>query len=704
MSGTPKIISPGTPPLLWSSVEEAFRNINQNFNDIYATIQSDGSTQVVNFSQLYDDVSPAIINTYQLGTPTQSWKKLYVSGYNDISSDEDNGVWIGLAQIKDDSTAIVLPAGSRVGADLIIDSEKTFWKTIQVDSENFVEATVFSDTLNINSGTAMQIVVDSGAESITFNNTGVTGLAAGAGTAISSAIGNVTISNTGVLTLDNTSVLPAGLPAGSGISVDASTGNINITNTGVLNIDAGFGITVSRDNATGVVTVSNSAPAQVAFRTIRVSGSSDLVADSTSDTLVVQAGYGMVITTSEIVNDTLVLAVDQNLDILGSVFANDSSVMVDAVEQKIYAEGGFIGDIQGSVFGDDSGKIIDSVENKVYGDVYASVYSDGSVLLVDANTGKIVGPLNSTDGINSVIMDTVSGLQIVSTSLVDIQGAAGAQIGIGAGTSGNITIGSGTNQTIISGTLMAPTIDTTDSSAINIVPSVNCNSDLIVGGDILPNTDLGGNLGSPTNQWKSLYVSSSTIFIGGVPITVEGGQLSVNGSTVIGGGGGGPVTWNDVTGKPTFAAVATSGDYTDLLNPPSIPSLGSITFVGTVIDSNDSSAITFTPAVVLNSDLTIENDLIVDNDATVSGTLNVSALNVTGAITSQGSGTPELFSDNEILLTAGTRVEISSSPLKMASYTTDERDAISPTNGDVIYNTTTNKFQGYAGGTWVDLH
>jgi hypothetical protein len=39
------------------------------------------------------------------------------------------------------------------------------------------------------------------------------------------------------------------------------------------------------------------------------------------------------------------------------------------------------------------------------------------------------------------------------------------------------------------------------------------------------------------------------------------------------------------------------------------------------------------------------------------------------------------------------------------SLTTTQRNAlVAPANGDLFYNTSTNKFQGYAGGSWVDLH
>ena len=46
-----------------------------------------------------------------------------------------------------------------------------------------------------------------------------------------------------------------------------------------------------------------------------------------------------------------------------------------------------------------------------------------------------------------------------------------------------------------------------------------------------------------------------------------------------------------------------------------------------------------------------------------------------------------------------------SSTMQLGAMSTATRDALVGTaNGMVIYNTTTNKFQGYAAGAWVDLH
>tara|TARA_B100000949_G_scaffold89894_1_gene80297 strand:+ start:1999 stop:2262 length:264 start_codon:yes stop_codon:yes gene_type:complete len=42
--------------------------------------------------------------------------------------------------------------------------------------------------------------------------------------------------------------------------------------------------------------------------------------------------------------------------------------------------------------------------------------------------------------------------------------------------------------------------------------------------------------------------------------------------------------------------------------------------------------------------------------------------------------------------------------LVLPRLTTDQRNNISVVDGMVIYNTTTNKFQGIANGVWVNLH
>ena len=44
-----------------------------------------------------------------------------------------------------------------------------------------------------------------------------------------------------------------------------------------------------------------------------------------------------------------------------------------------------------------------------------------------------------------------------------------------------------------------------------------------------------------------------------------------------------------------------------------------------------------------------------------------------------------------------------SDSFSVPTLTTTQRDALSATNGMVVYNTSTNKFQGYENGSWSNL-
>jgi hypothetical protein len=85
-------------------------------------------------------------------------------------------------------------------------------------------------------------------------------------------------------------------------------------------------------------------------------------------------------------------------------------------------------------------------------------------------------------------------------------------------------------------------------------------------------------------------------------------------------------------------------------------------------------------------------------------------MNVTGSITASAfatnlAGIPELQSPSSLKLTAqsGT-VQITTSSLRLATFTDAQTSSLVASNGDIIYNSTTHKFMGYANGTWVALN
>ena len=143
------------------------------------------------------------------------------------------------------------------------------------------------------------------------------------------------------------------------------------------------------------------------------------------------------------------------------------------------------------------------------------------------------------------------------------------------------------------------------------------------------------------------------------------------------------------------------------------------------IKSYVDSQITSTNTLTVADDTSTTIDVDLDSTLSVAGTSNISTsvsgqtLTITGPNLSsylQNTGTQTidnlLFNDNIISTSSNADLELTpggtgnvavTRPLVMASFTTTQRNALTAANGMMIYNTTTNQFEGYENGAWVSL-
>jgi hypothetical protein len=435
-------------------VEEAFTKINANFTELYASI---GDTGSIVFDALESDLIPFGNDVYDLGAPNKRWASLYLS----------DTLVIGGAAITNEGLTINLPSGTRVGGDLIIDPDKAFFKEFSVNSSTSVVADQFNDVLDFNAGTGIQLTVTSTNDQINITNTGVTSLVAGTAMTVSSSTGAVTVNNAGV----------TAITAGLGMSRNTATGTVTIVNEGIVDVDAGNGISVgARDAATGRVIVTNTAPAGNAYRIFSTAGEPNLTARSTADTITLIEGAGINITntiasgafTNRITLDNtgvlsltagngvtlsgstgdITISVGSG-DLRGSLFADDSTMMVDGTSGRIVGPvfanvtGDVTGNVTGTLTGNSSGthtgavvgNVTGNVNGILDGDMTGSVFADNSTMLIDGTGGRIVGPVDSV---------TVTASSYIQTAVyVDLTAIAAA---LPTPNKGMIVFDDGTNQ------------------------------------------------------------------------------------------------------------------------------------------------------------------------------------------------------------------------------------------------------------------
>lgn len=600
-------ITPGRPPVLWSEVNEAFIKVNENFDILVATIGNGSGLTPIDFSSLDTAVKPTASNLYDLGDITHQWRSVFTAEHTTV--DPLNGVWAGNAQVKGVGNTINLPTGSTVGGDpltgvgtsLIIDPAKTFFKEIQINNDLSIVATTFGDTVNFLSGSGVGLAVSSGADSITFSNTGILGVAAGSGISTATVSGVATITNAGVRSLQNITALPSGRTTGAGININGSVGdNLRVTNTGVITISSGVGITVSTDIATGDVTITNSAPAVNAFTQVVVNNdiANILAADAASDILNI-ASDATITLSKNVATDTLTIAVNPVFDLRGSVFGDDSTKIVDAVENKVYG-GIFATTLRTSettiTLGAEAGSVSQGDQSVAIG-WYAGNSSQGTQAVAISTQAGYIGQGNTAvaiglqagystqgaaavaigeaagylnQGANSVAIGEQAGYTNQPANTIIINATGSPVYGVGSQTSSfyvapirttangtPLMYDSTTKEITYSNVLefVGSTISTSDSSGLTVDVQTTFNTNVTFDSDIAVNgqVTIGGDL----------IINGTTTTINAVTLTVDdknielGSTASPTNTTADGGG----ITLKGTTDK-TFTYVNSTGLWT----------------------------------------------------------------------------------------------------------------------------------------------
>ena len=398
------------------------------------------------------------------------------------------------------------------------------------------------------------------------------------------------------------------------VTSNIAAGNLNVvSNTSVTGNVTGAYFIGDGSQLTGVT----AAPANI-FNIINVNSGTLIVADSPNDTLSFTASNNVVLyanTTSDSIdvsfsqNPTFVGTVSAPTfygDLRGSVFADDSSVMVDVITNQLFATSlSTTGNVTGDyILGNGAllTGVITSVANINNGSSNVTVVSSGgnitvgvggtSNVVVFATTGEyITGVLSVTGNIDTSA--NVTGGNILST------------------TSGQIS----TNGNVTGGNLRTATVVT------NIG---NGGSAFVNGG-----SNGVGNIGSSTGYFGNAFVSlisssgniTSAANVTGVNITTAG-LITATGN--ITGGNiatGGLIT---ATGNITATANVTGGNIT---TAGLITATGNITATANVTGGNITTAGLITATGNITSTANIEGNNIV-----ISNTLYVNSANSATAI------------------------------------------------------------------------
>ena len=289
----------------------------------------DADTDGINInSDFNNSLLPNLDSTYNLGSALKKWKNIFMGGTIDASSSTESFILpqgtdaerpgtaqTGMLRFSTTSSKAEVYNGTawvEVGSTPPVD---VAFKTISVSGQNDIVADQAEDTLTFIAGTGITITTDATTDEITINSTASTdtfktiAVSGQADVVADSSSDTLTlVGGTGIQISTNalTDEITIQATGGSGGSAQNLFDKIAVSgqNTVIadnvadtLTLQAGTGVTITTDTVNDLIRFDVTSGGVNSFEKIAVAGQTTVEADSSTDTLTLVAGTGITITT-----------------------------------------------------------------------------------------------------------------------------------------------------------------------------------------------------------------------------------------------------------------------------------------------------------------------------------------------------------------------------------------------------------------------
>ena len=404
------------------------------------------------------------------------------------------------------------------------------------------------------------------------------------------------------------------------------------------------------NDGTNKISIDSVEVPQSIFKNIAVAGQADVVADGTADTLTLVAGTNMTLTTNA-GTDTITLASSgsggtQNLFSTIAV-AGQNSIVADSTTDTLTLAAG-----------------------------------TGITLTTDQATDTLTITSSAGSGtLSNIVEDTTpqlgGDLDLNSNNITGTGNIPAANL------TGVLPALDGSNLTSVQASSVQITESSDDNTVYNVLFSDTAGSGNV---QMTPIQDDGGITFNPSDN------------------TLTTGNLSLSGtlnSHTIPSGSGTLALTSDISSAYSDSSVDTH------LNTSTANSGEVLSWTGTDYDwvAQSGGGGGGTPA---GSDTYVQfnssGSFGADSDFTYNQATNVLTV---GSINATASGTPTLTSNSAINMSVGSSVIIQQNSggggFRLGNMTTTQRNALAAANGEMVYNTTDNKLQGYENGAWANM-